>query len=124
MENFNLALIKNLSFTEGKAYIDKYFIPLTDGTHAFYNDGKYDIMDESVIKKTYFKRMSNDLTKYYFTEKIDLRTITYDINKPTLYDSYLNLCPSIKHTYQPYKDFSKETKEKINFILNHILEVY
>ena len=124
MENFDLAKIKNLSHNEGKTYIDKYFIPLTNGEHAFLINGQYEISDEAIIKKTYFKRMSNDLTKYYFTEKIDLRTITFDVNKPTLYDNYLNLCPKIKQTIQPYNTFSKEIKDKVDFILNHIFEVY
>ena len=124
MENFDLGKIKTLSFNDCKTYIDKYFIPLTNGEHAFYIDGKYEIMDESIIKKTYFKRMSSELTKYYFQEKIDLKTITYDVNKPTFFDNFINLCPKIKQTYKPFNEFSSETKRKVNFILKHILEVY
>ena len=41
MENFNLDTIKNLSLNEAKKYIDKYFIPLTDGNHGFYNNKTY-----------------------------------------------------------------------------------
>ena len=122
--NFDLAKLKVLSPIDAKKYIDDYFIPLTDGNHAFYRDGNYDILDDSVLKRTYFKRMNGDLNKYYFTEKIDLRTITYDINKPQLYDSYLNLCPKIKQEYKEYKLFDNSTKASVNIILNHILEVW
>src|SRR5574343_85057 len=51
MENFDLNKIKNLSFNEAKLYIDKYFIPLTNREHAFYINGRYEIMDDEVIKK-------------------------------------------------------------------------
>lgn len=124
MENFDLNKIKNLSFNEAKLYIDKYFIPLTNGEHAFYINGRYEIMDDAVIKKTYFKRMTTELNKYYFQEKTDLRTLSYDVNKPTLYENFLNQCPKIKQTYKKYSEFSEDTKKKVDFILKHILEVY
>jgi hypothetical protein len=124
MENFDLNKIKNLSLNESKLYIDKYFIPLTNGDHAFYINGKYEIYDDVVIKKTYFKRMSVELNKYYFQDKTDLRTLSYDVNKPTLYENYLNQCPKIKPTYKKYSEFPEDTKKKVDIILNHILEVY
>ena len=71
-QNFELNKIKTLSPNDAKAYIDKYFIILDDRTHAFFKDGKYTIYDDSIIKKTYFKRMTKELNKYYFEEKTDL----------------------------------------------------
>jgi hypothetical protein len=124
MENFDLSKIKNLSFVEAKTYIDKYFIPLANGDHAFYINGQYEIFDDAIIKKTYFKRMTTELNKYYFQEKTDLKTLSYDVNKPTLYENYLNMCPKIKQTYKKYSEFTDEIKKKNEFILNHILEVY
>ena len=121
--NFCLNHIKTLSPNEARRYIDSYFIPLTDGDHAFYINGKYDILDDSVVKKTYFKRMNTEINKYYYEEKTDLKTITYDINKPILYDSYLNLCPKIKQSYKPYTEFEEPIKDKVNLMLNHINEV-
>ena len=124
MENFDLNKIKTLSPVEAKNYIDKYFIPLTNGDHAFYINGKYEIMDDAVIKKTYFKRMPSELQKYYFQDKTDLRTLSYDVNKPTLYENYLNMCPKIKQTYKKYCEFSDDIKKKVDIVLNHILVVY
>ena len=124
MENFDLNKIKNLSFVEAKTYIDKYFIPLANGDHAFYINGQYEIFDDAIIKKTYFKRMTTELNKYYFQEKTDLKTLSYDVNKPTLYENYLNMCPKIRQTYKKYIEFPDEIKKKNEFILNHILEVY
>lgn len=124
MENFDLNKIKNLSFTDAKLYIDKYFLPLTNGDHAFFINGKYEIMEDVIIKKTYFKRMSSELNKYYFQDKTDLRTLSYDVNKPTLYENYLNQCPKIKQTYKKYSEFPENIKKQVDTVLNHILEVY
>jgi hypothetical protein len=75
MENFNLKFIKTLNYNDAKQYLTKYFIPLNDGTHAFYQDGKYQILKLSVIKKVYFNRMSKELNIYYFKEFNDIKTI-------------------------------------------------
>ena len=125
VENFDLALIDDLPTSKAKAYIDKYFIPLTDGKHAFLIDGEYQLYDKAIIKSTYFDRMPAELSKYYFKEKKDLRSITYNINKPILYDKKLNLCPKIMHSYdKKYDEFSEETKSQVDIILQHIKEVY
>ena len=83
-------------------YISKYFIPLTDGNHIVFLNGKYVIYDQATVKKTYFDRMSilkdsdgDDVfnpNKWYFTKNRDLRTITYELNKPVLHDDKINLC--------------------------------
>ena len=123
-QNFDLNKIKTLSPNDAKTYIDTYFIPLDDGTHAFMKDGKYIIYDDSVIKKTYFKRMPKELNKYYFEEKTDLKTIIYDINKPEKFDNFLNLCPKMKHSYTKYEEFDESIKSKVKILLKHIEEVY
>ena len=56
-------------------------------------------------------------------KKQDLRTITYELNKPVLHDDKINLCPKMKHKYQPFKDFSDEIKAKVSIMQNYILEV-
>ena len=122
-ENFDLNKIKTLSPIEAKQYVDKYLIPLTDGSHAELTDGEYDIKDDAIIKRTYFKRMPNELSVYYFKEKTDLKTIIYDINKPVLYKNYLNLCPQIKQTYKKVEEFTPEIKLKLDVMLNYINEV-
>lgn len=122
-ENFDLNKVKTLSQNEARQYVDKFFIPLTDGNHALLVNGKYEIYDDAVIKKTYFKRMSTELNKYYFQDKTDLKKITYDINKPVLYENYLNLCPRVKQLYKKPDEFSKETHVKLYIILHYIKEV-
>ena len=122
-ENFDLSKIKNLSPIEAKAYIDKYFVPLSTGDHAFLENGKYIIKDDAIVKRTYFKRMPKELFAYYFEQKTELKTITYNINKPLFYEIYLNLCPKIIHQYKPYKEFSEAIQNKVNIMLSHLKNV-
>ena len=124
-ENFDLTKINdiNLSVLDARTYIDKYFIPLDDGTHAILKNGVYKIVDTAVLKSTYFNRMSKQWNKYYFTEKTDIRTIIYDLNKPILSATELNLCPRKKHLYKPYKDFTDDIKRKVGIMLFHLKDV-
>ena len=128
-ENFSLTKINDMNLTQvegiasARAYIDKYFIPLDDGTHAILKNGKYQIVETSVLKSIYFNRMSKKLYTYYFTEKIDIRTIIYDVHKPVLTATELNLCPRMKHTYSPYKDFNEDTKKRVEIMLFHVKDV-
>jgi hypothetical protein len=78
MKNFSLKKVQDLKPSEqlkAQAYVSKYFIPLSNGMHAFYNDGKYEIIDHNTILKTYFDRMPKTLKDYYFKQNIDIRTI-------------------------------------------------
>lgn len=124
-EDFNLEKIKDMSPTDAKAYIDKYFFILSNGKHAFYNfkNKQYEISEQSVIRSLYFNRMSSELDKYYFKEKTNIKQITYDIHKPELYETYLNMCPKIKHSYVAYDTFDETTKQGVELMLSHIKEI-
>lgn len=111
-------------------YIKKYFIPLTNGTHAILSkDGtdKYHIIDDITLNKVYFGRINGKLKHYYFKEYTKLRTLTCKLNKETLYDNYLNICPKMKYNYEPHKlqysDFDEKTKSGVNKMLKFIKEV-
>ena len=86
MENFNLATANQLSVSEAKAYITKYFYPLTDGQHVLlkYIDGKpeFDILDDTIVRKVYFNRLPKVIQQFYFTEYDQIRTLTCELNKP------------------------------------------
>ena len=126
MKNFSLKKVQDLKPSEqlkAQAYISKYFIPLSNGCHAFYNDGKYDIVNHETILKTYFDRMPKTLKDYYFKQNIDVRTIEYEFGKPEHHDDKLNLCPKIKHSTQPYNNFSTDVKEKVDIMLSYVKEV-
>lgn len=123
MENFKLNRIKDLSPNDARAYISQYFYPLTNGDHAMRVNSKFEILEDSIVNKTFFKRMPKELQDYYFKEITDIKTIVYKLNKPEIYEDYLNLCPKLMHTYKKYELFSPDIKSKVNMILNLLLEV-
>ena len=133
--NFDFALAdpKHHPASKCKEYIKQYFVPLIDGTHGVFVNGKYTIMDQTTVTKTYFNRMGAsknedgddlfNISKWYFTQYKDLHTITYELNKDVISKGKLNLCPQMKHEYKPYKDFDEKTHKRVNYMLNYILEV-
>ena len=121
MQNFNINThIRDVNTQTAKTNIDKYFIPLTNGTHAILRNGTYQVIDKQVLKDTYFNRFPKDLQNYYFREKTDLLDLIYDINKPVLTETTLNLCPRLKHAYQPYESFSDSAKQGVQLMLDHL----
>ena len=126
MKNFSLKKVQDLKPSEqlkAQAYISKYFIPLSSGMHAFFNDGKFELIDHNTVKRTYFDRMPKFLSDYYFKQNIDIRTVEYEFGKPELHDDKLNLCPKMKHTIQSYKTFSSDSRDKVDIMLHYIMEV-
>ena len=125
---FNLLLINKLSKEEGCEYIKKFFIPLDNNNHAFLlNDitQQYRIMDKTTIKDVYFNRMK-EYWKFYTEEYKVIRTLTCELNKPTLYGKYLNICPKLKYGYdgEKYDEiFDEDVKAGVNKMLNFIKEV-
>ncbi len=122
-ENFTLAKIKTLSPIDAKEYITKYFVPLSNGNHAMLIDGIYQIKDDQEIKRSYFNRMQKELSNYYFKEFTEVKTIAYEVNKPTFYDDKINLCPQMKYTFNVEYKPTKETKTKLNFLLDYMKEI-
>ena len=107
---FNLENLHTMLYDSAKTYITKYFIPLTDGTHAvLLQDNTYKILDQATVKKAYFSRMDPRLSKFYFKEYLTIRSIVYELGKPTLYDNKLNLCQPFKHIPKAYDSFSTKT---------------
>ena len=121
-QNFDLKKIKTLNYEEQKSYISKYFIPLTNGAHCRLLNGKYDIIDKTILNDTYLNRCDKKLKNYYHTEIDELKTVVFEINKPVFYESNINLCPQLP-TYKPYKDFTDDIKSKVEIFLSFIKEV-
>ena len=103
MENFKLNRIKDLSPNDARAYISQYFYPLTNGDHAMRANNKFEILEDTIVNKTFFKRMPKELQDYYFKEITDIKTVVYKLNKPEIYEDYLNLCPKLMHSYKKYE---------------------
>jgi len=75
MENFSFELFNNLRECDQKQYIIKYFIPLTNGKHLFYNNNKYELIRIGVLKHVYFKRFGKRLSDFYFKEYTGVKDI-------------------------------------------------
>ena len=123
---FDLKYINSnsLSFDEAKEYLLKYFIVLNNGGHAMLRkDGTYNIMTKKIIDDTYLNRVPKNLKKFYNTENYTVREIAYELNKDTLYENYLNMCPKMKHKYIPYDSFEPMIKENVNKMCQFIKEI-
>lgn len=123
MENFNLKKLKTLNPSDAKEYIIKYFVPLTDGNHAKYEDGRYIIKEKTEIKESYFNRISKELNNYYFKEYDELKSVVYLLNKPLFFDDKINLCPRRKYEFNKDYKPSDKIQKKLDFYLNFMLTV-
>jgi len=129
-ENFSLQKMKQLSSIsdylndEAIKYLTKYFVPLSSGNHAMLVDGKYVLKETQEIKSTYFNRIDKKYENFYFKEYLDIKTITYKLNKPTFFEDYINLCPKMKHEYKSYETFSDGIKEKVDIVLSFIKNIW
>jgi hypothetical protein len=124
MTTFSFDDIKCLLANDQKEYITKFFIPLRSGDHVVLGENNtYEIVEQAVLKKVYFSRLSTDLNKFYFNEYTNLKSVVCELNKPQLYESYFNVCPAIKSTYKPYKEFSSIEKEGVELFLQYIMDV-
>jgi hypothetical protein len=102
-----------------KNYISKYFIPTTIGTHVLIENGKPIIIQDATMKTVYLKRFNIDIRKWYNETTIPKKLIC-DVSKPMLGDKYINVSAQLKHAYQKYDTFNKDTKEKVTLMLEYI----
>jgi hypothetical protein len=129
MSNFSLEEANNMAINQCREYITKYFYPLNTSQHvmvSYDEDGKpvYEIKEDQTIKKVYFNRLPKDVCDYYFKKYDKIRSLTCELNKPTLFDNYFNTCPSFLHTVKPYDSFSNEIKNKVNIMLDCIQTIW
>ena len=126
MENFNLKELKSDDLTQKQkiTYLCKYFIPLTTGDHAFYEDGKYTIVKHEIITKTWLNRIPAALKQYYTKDLDTIRRVAYELNKPLLFGDKLNLCPPMLHKPKKYDLFSDDVKSKVDMMLQYINDVW
>ena len=122
MDNFSFSTLKNLSVNDAKEYIVKYFIPLSDGNHAFYNNGKYEIKSHELIMRVYINKFPKYLKPFYVNEHDKILTPVYKLNKAILYDNNLNLCPQLPKT-KIFNDLPDKDKEGALLYLEFMNEV-
>ena len=118
---FNLSSVKDMGTTQAKEYVKQFFIPIDNGNHVFLNNGIYEIREDMEIKKTYFNRMSKEISNWYFKDYTDIRSVCYSFTKETLFDNYINLCPKKLNSYDPTYMYNDNLDLEI--IKAYILEV-
>ena len=123
-EKFSLSKLRALS-TEStinsKKYINDYFIPLTNGNHAFMNkDGKYEIISHEILNRVYINRFPKPLKAYYNHELDEVLTPVFKLNKPVKYEDNLNLCSQLKEAV-PFKSLPENDKKLAKVFLNDFM---
>ena len=100
MQNtFSFEQLDNLNIVDQKVYLTTFFIPLSNVSHCFLNNGVYEMITDEVINKVYLKRVGKKLKEYYTEEYRIIRNPVYEINKPIFYENKINLCPQLpSHT--------------------------
>ena len=121
-KNFDLKAMELLNVQEQKNYFIKYFIPLNNGSHCFFNNGQYDMITDEILKKVYLNRCSKKIKEFYLEDYKEIKTPVYKLNKPLMFDNKINLCPQLKAS-KPYKDFDKNIQNKVKIFLDYINEI-
>ena len=129
MESFSITHINELSVSDAKEYVKRYFYPLSSGLHVqvdYDEDGKpvYEIKEDKVIKSVYFNRLAKVIQDFYFKEYDQIKTLTCELNKPFVFGKFINTCPSFKHEAKQYCDFPAEVKSKVDMMLSFLKEVW
>jgi len=129
MSSFNLTHANQLSVPDAKDYIKKHFYPLSSGQHVFveYDEvGKpvCEIKEDNIIKSVYFNRLPKVIQNYYFKEYDQIKTLTCELNKPFIYDKFINTCPALMHQPKPYNEYPISVKINVEKILHFLKEIW
>ena len=129
MESFNLTYANQLSVSDAKEYVKKYFYPLSSGFHVqidYDEDGKpvYEIKEDKIIKSVYFNRLAKVIQDFYFKEYDQIKTLTCELNKPFVFGRFINTCPAFKHEVKNYDDYPVEIKNKVDMMLSFLKEIW
>ena len=129
MESFSLSNANQLSVSDAKEYIKRYFYPLASGLHVqveYDEDGKpfYEIKEDKVIKSVYFNRLPKVIQDFYFREYDQIKTLTCELNKPFIFGKYINTCPAYMHEVKTYSDYSDAVKGKVELMLSFLKEIW
>jgi hypothetical protein len=129
MQSFDLSHANQLSISDAKEYIKRYFYPLASGLHVqvdYDEDEKpvYEIKEDKVIKSVYFNRLPKVIYDFYFKEYDQIKSLTCEINKPFIFGKFINTCPSFLHELKPYSEYPKEIKVKVELMLTFLKEIW
>ena len=129
-EKFDFAVMKNI-YENGqlkdrldcKNYISKFFYPLTDGNHAYFEYGKFELLNDDRMTKVYLKRFPKDIKNWYNTETIPKKLIC-DVLKPRIGDDYVNMTDKLTKEAKPFSSFPKKTQKAVKMMLDFFKKIW
>ena len=104
-------------------YVKKYFFPIETGNHFYWNGQSFENRSKDSVKDTFFNRMHKSISEWYFTKYYQIFNVVCDINKPVIDGSTLNLISGFPHKPKAMTEYSSETKQRMQLLLDYILEV-
>jgi hypothetical protein len=129
-ENFDFNIMRNLyenglmkDHLDCKQYIEKFFIPLTNGAHVLIEDGKLEMTNNESMRTVYLNRFEDDIKNWYMKKTIPKKLIC-DINKPRIGINYVNASAELKREYKKFDTFSKNTQESVHMMLNFMKKIW
>ena len=114
-------LIKNR--LDCKQYIESFFVPLTNGSHAFIENGKLEMINNDSMRIVYLNRFEDDIKKWYEKKTIPKKLIC-DINKPRIGEDFVNASAQLARKFKKFDTFSKETQEGVNMMLTFMKNIW
>ena len=84
------------------------------------------VYDLSKLKTTIFNRLPKDIKDWFFTSpEVPLYRVINEINTPQIQGNNINMAGYMKASYsKPYAQFSENTKNAVNMILDYLKEVW
>lgn len=105
-------------------YMKTYFKHLDNSDYVVLKYGKYEVIPERVFNSVYLSKISSKELKARFRIEVDVKSITYELNKPLFFSDKINLCPSMKHKYTKYEQFTQEIKNNVEHCINYLREIW
>ena len=129
MESFDISHCNELSVSDAKEYIKKYFYPLSTGLHVqveYDPEHKpvYEIKEAKIIREVYFNRLQKVLQDFYFKQYDQIKTLTCELNKPFVIGKFINTCPAFMHEVKPFESFSDVAKANVKLMLDYLKEIW
>ena len=118
----NRKVVEEKDLNEVTNYVKKYFFPLKTGGSMVWDsgNGQFFFYPKETLNDVYLNRFPEEVKKWYGKNYFVLYDMVNDLSLPTISGTKLNMCKGFKHKAKPYNEYSGETKEKVNSMLNHI----
>jgi hypothetical protein len=101
-------------FTIVKIYVSEFFIPITTSEIYQKVKNKYELKENTIVKKTYFKNLPKKIGKWFFEENLLVKQLVSHIHETQLIDDYFNVFKGFKHPKKDYSSYSLEIKVKVD----------